>query len=219
MTSHSRRVGQVCRTAAALVLSAWPLSAHAQSPQDAARSESESGLVLSADVFCAEGKLRTASVRLHWTLAPGARAAAGAAALATATSSLDTTVYPGGFEKGLFVTLRLPRSTPARPILPVAAANAQARPPAAVRAYQIQLVQVDATRAAVAGPDGGEITAVVENLEPGMNYTWRLTIETGAGRLVSTPVTIQAPTCPADMLDEREPERAKPAPRPRRRQP
>ena len=42
--------------------------------------------------------------------------------------------------------------------------------------------------------------AVVENLEPGVNYTWRIAINTPAGRIVSRPTTCQAHVCPADLV-------------------
>jgi len=44
------------------------------------------------------------------------------------------------------------------------------------------------------------MTAVIENLEPGVNYTWRVAIETAAGRIVSAPITCEAPVCPADIV-------------------
>jgi hypothetical protein len=42
--------------------------------------------------------------------------------------------------------------------------------------------------------------AVVEDLEPGVNYTWRIAIDTASGRIVSAPATLQAMVCPADMV-------------------
>jgi hypothetical protein len=53
---------------------------------------------------------------------------------------------------------------------------------------------------------------VVEGLEPGVNYTWRIAIETESGRIVSESTTIRAVVCPADMAPEKP--AAKPVPRP-----
>ena len=45
----------------------------------------------------------------------------------------------------------------------------------------------------------------VEGLEPGLNYIWRVVIETDDGSLVSETVTCQAPVCPADIQEEVQP--------------
>jgi hypothetical protein len=198
MPSIWQRVAVRIQILVAAVLSLSATGARAQSTLDTARSESESGLILSADVFCSETKLRTANVRVQWSLSPGARSKIGPALLGAAKQSLDTTVFAGGFEKGLYVTLPVPASTPPKPVPPVALPNAPGRQ-TPLRAYQIQLIQIQPARTSPAA-DSGEFAVVIENLEPGVNYTWRLTIETPSGKLVSGPITVQAPTCPADMV-------------------
>jgi hypothetical protein len=62
------------------------------------------------------------------------------------------------------------------------------------------LIQVEQPRADAAAGTPGEMTAVVENLEPGVNYTWRIAIDAASGRIVSPSATSQARVCPADMV-------------------
>jgi len=183
-----------------VVLLMCATSASAQSTPDQASSQSESGLTLAAEVFCSDTKLRTGNVRVRWSLSPAALSTAGLASLAAATQSLDATVFAGGFEKGLYVTVPVPAATPSKPVAPVAQASVRARK-TPLRAYQIQLIEVAPPRVGAAAEESGEMSAVIENLEPGVNYTWRLNIETASGKLVSAPITVQAPTCPADMVE------------------
>jgi hypothetical protein len=196
-----KRAGTFMLILSATVVPLWPTAAVAQGTADTARSQSESGLTLSAEVFCSETKLRTANMRLQWSLSPAARSAAKLTALADAKQTLDATVYAGGFEKGLYVSLPVPSGAVLRPVAPVVApAAAQARQ-TPTRAFQIHLIEAGTARNTTAAVDSAPFTAVVEDLEPGVNYTWRLTIETPGGRVVSAPVMMQAPTCPADMVE------------------
>lgn len=174
----------------------------AQGTRDTARSQSESGLTVSAEAFCSERKLRTSNVRLRWSISPDARSTAKLASLASAKQTLDTTVYVNGFEKGVYVSLPLGGAATA-PMAPATAQAAQLRqtPP---RAFQIRLIE-SGPAAAKTARDVGEFTAVVEDLEPGVNYKWRLTVEAPSGKLVSAPVEVQAVTCPADMVKPKRP--------------
>jgi hypothetical protein len=169
-------------------------------PSDETRSQSESGVTLIAEVFCSETRLRTANVRLRWSLSPAARSAAGVESLAAASQSVDATVFAGGFEKGLYVTLAVPAATPPKPVAatPQASAQASKKP---LRAFQIQLIEVLPTPAGpLAAGVEREMGVVIEDLEPGVNYTWRLNLGTASGKLVSAPLSVLAPTCPADMV-------------------
>jgi hypothetical protein len=152
----------------------------------------EPKLVVSVEYFCSPTKLRTSNARIHWSVSSETMAAARIGTLATARQTLEATVYHEGFEKGLFVSVPVAQATPDRPLA--------ARAPEKVsklRAYQFSLIQVDQPKAAAA--TGNEMTAVVEGLEPGVDYTWRIAIETDSGRLLSAPTTTQAVICPADM--------------------
>lgn len=175
------------------------------------RSVSPQGLSLSAEVFCSETKLRTASVRVKWGLTPAASDAIKTASLASAKQTLDTTVYAQGFEKGLYASLSIPTGGVVRDAVAATVVATQATPARETpRAFQIRLVETRTASPGVSDAVNGGLEAVVEDLEPGVNYTWRLTIEAGAGKLVSSPLTIQAPVCPADMIEPKVPPKKPP---------
>lgn len=177
----------------------------AQAPSQA----TDARLTVSCEVFCSDTKLRTSNARLRWTLVDGAPTTA-LRTLANAAQSLETTIYSGGFEKGLFVTLPL---EPASADRPVAARAAPAAAALQRRAFQIQLVEVEPpTGARTAETASG---AVVEGLEPGVNYTWRIGVDTPAGRVYSPSIMCRPRVCPADMVDDPRPA-PQDAPRPRR---
>src|SRR6478672_3447526 len=189
----------------ALCLGAAANGIRAQGSSDTARSVSDSGITVVAEVFCSQIKLRTPSVRLRWGVTAAARATNNLTSLAAVKQTVDTTVYAGGFEKGLYVSLPVPAGPVQTPVAAAAAPNAPARQ-TPVRAFQIRLVEAGPPPAATAGTavpresaDANDFSVVIEDLEAGVNYTWRITIDAGAARMVSTPVTTQAPTCPADM--------------------
>ncbi|MCL4814322.1 MAG: hypothetical protein KJ061_17685 [Vicinamibacteraceae bacterium] len=172
------------------------------------RAVDESGLTITCEVFCSETKLRTANARIRWHVTrPGGPEAA---TLATAKQSLQTTVFHQGFEKNLYVTLPVGGATPGRPV--EAAGQAQAQRP--LRAFQIALIETEKPRPTEAGTT--EMGVVVENLEPGMMYTWRVVAEAAGGRLTTPTVTCEAPVCPADMADQAPPPKPQPRRRPRR---
>ena len=170
----------------------------AQPAQPAARVEP--GIALTCEHFCSDTKLRTSNARLRWTLTRAAISASNMENLAAAAQTLEVTVYKYGFDKGLMVALPLSPATPDRPVLAVAAPQAAAQVnPQQVRAFQIRLIQIEPLRSATADADA-QMGAVVENLEPGVNYTWRIAINTPAGRILSRPTTCQAHVCPADLV-------------------
>jgi hypothetical protein len=150
-------------------------------------------LTLTVEAFCSDTKLRTSDARIRWTMPSDALEAAGVRDLATARQILETTVYKNGFEKGLLVSVPVAQATPEKPIR----AQAQGRN-AAVRAFQFSLIQIEQQKAR---GDGGpmQMGALVEGLEPGVNYTWRIAIQTASGKIVSPSVTNQAMVCTADM--------------------
>lgn len=184
----------------------------AGSPQTATppapeREAAAAGLVLTCEVYCSETKLRTANARLRWRLVPGGTLdAARAGALSTAEQRLQTTVFKNGFEKDLYVSLPVSQRDAAgyENAVPSGALARQGR--GVQRAYQIRVIEVARPRSADQFAAGAEETAaVIENLEPGMNYTWRLVIEADSDNLVSPAVRCRAPICPADMVREEEP--------------
>ena len=167
----------------------------------------ESRMVVTAETFCSETKLRTTNARIRWSVPRPALAAANVAALSAARQSLEVTVYKNGLDKGQFVTLPISAATQERPVEPLAQPQAVGRPQP--RAFQIRLIEIEQPRIAQAADAPSEMGVVVENLEPGVNYTWRLAIDTPAGRIVSPPSTAQARVCPADMVPSPEVPRRK----------
>ena len=148
-------------------------------------------VVVNVEDFCSTTKLRTSNARIRWSMS-GDTAASAKVNLAAAKQSLEATVYHDGFEKGLLVSVPVTPATPDRPV----AARASAKT-SKLRAYQFSLIQLEQPKAAA--ETGTEMAAVVEGLEPGVDYTWRIVIETDSGRLVSSPTTSEAAVCPADM--------------------
>ncbi len=163
-------------------------------------TQGDARATISVEVVCSSTRLRTTNARVRWNVA--GPVVAGAAALAATRPSLELTVYDNGFAKGLSATLPIePAATPDNPIVARQAAN---RP--ALRAYQVRIIEVEQPRALAEAQGGGAaMGVVVEGLEPGMNYTWRLNLETPGGRVVSPEVTVQALVCPADMVPDTAP--------------
>jgi hypothetical protein len=170
-------------------------SALLQAPATAQASRVESGLTVTCEVFCSSTKVRTANARIRWSLTKAGLDASRVTNLAAAKQSLEATIYKNGFEKGLSITLPIAAATPLRSIEPVITQPAQAR----LRAYQIRLIEIEPPKAEVSDAAGSEMGAVVENLEPGVNYIWRIAIDTPGGRIVSAATRCQAPVCPVDV--------------------
>lgn len=158
------------------------------------------GVELVCEVFCSETELRTAIARLRWKLVPGPALDTGEAARLSSTGQqLQTTVFHRGFEKDLYVTLPLSREGQAAEAAPATARQGKGT----MRAYQLRLREVrlpDSAERFAAGEQ--EAVAEVENLEPGMRYTWRLVPEGADERSASPTVSCLAPVCPADMVQE-----------------
>ncbi len=157
----------------------------------------ESSLALTVEIFCSETKLRTTDARIRWGIPRTMLDASSAAGFAAANPRLEVTVYKNGFDKGLLVALPLSAASSNPPAVPQAA-NAQTRPQ--LRAFQIRVIEVEQPRTAQALEAGSQMGVVVENLEPGINYTFRIAMDTPAGRIASPPATKQAQVCPADFV-------------------
>ena len=182
-----------------------PQQQTAQVPTQQTQAEQgDTRLTVTCEVFCSSTKLRTVNARLRWTVATPALAEL--TARTTTRQSVEVTVYKDGFAKGLSATLPLGAASAERPIAAVVPAT---RP--ALRAYQLQIIEVERPRALESAAGGGSETGViVEGLEPGMNYTWRVAVETPDGKVVSAPVTCQALVCPADMVQGEAPPAGRP---------
>jgi hypothetical protein len=164
----------------------------AQAPPEVHRAVDDSGITITCEVFCSQTKLRTANARIRWY---PTKAGPEAASLAAAQPTLQTTIFPDGFEKNLYVTVATGPDAAER--APVAAAEAAKRQ---LRAFQFRVIQVERARTSEANtPESG---VVVEGIEPGMNYAWRVVAEAGAAAMRSPVVMCQAPVCPADIVRE-----------------
>lgn len=189
----SRRLSVFALTCLAIVTFGGETRAFAQAAQQTPRVEPH--LTITVEMFCSDTKLRTSNARIRWSMPKAALDASGLASFAGAKQSLETTVYKNGFDKGLLVFFPVSPATPDRPVVP----QAQTRQPP-VRAFQISLIEVEQPRTALSPNAAIEMGAVFEGLEPGVNYTWRIAIDTGTGRIVSPSVTSQAWVCPADLV-------------------
>jgi hypothetical protein len=189
---------------AGLALGGAPASS--QTPKETVRTESrtDEGTVITIETYCSETKLRTTNARIRWAVSPAFFRSNAASADVMSGQTIETTVYKNGFEKGLWVALPLSsQATPERPI----AARAQGQLKALnIRAFQLRVVGVEppAVRRENAGTEekamSEETGVVVENLEPGVNYLWRVALDTANGRVVSPTVKTRAPVCPADIV-------------------
>jgi hypothetical protein len=168
------------------------LTALAQPAQPPARVEP--GLTLKCEVFCSDAARRPSNARIRWTLSQAARTAANISNLAGARQTLEVTAFKDGFQQGLYATLPIAAVSSNQPVAAAAVQAAQAQ----LRAYQIRIISIDQPRTSATAAGETEMSAVVENLEPGVNYTWRIAIDTGGGRLLSATTRCKAPVCPND---------------------
>jgi len=167
----------------------------AQAAPQIERAVDESGFTITCEVFCSETKLRTSNARIRWySTKPGAQATS----LASAKQTLQATVYAQGFEKNLYVNVPIGPGAPQQ--APVAAAPDVTQRQRPLRAFQFRVLQLEQPRtSAMDTPESG---IVVEDIEPGMSYRWRIVAE-GAAASTSPVVVCKAVVCPADMVRER----------------
>ena len=180
------------------------LAAQTGTPPEGSENEGAAGIVVTCEVFCSETKLRTANARINWTLAagPGGLEALGLGDMSSGEQRLETTVFKNGFDKNLYASFKtLERGTGIQPVMESAMESGT------MRAYQLQIIEVERPAGLEALTTGGAMQTgtVIEGLEPGMNYTWRVVIETDDGQMISKTVTCQAPVCPADFREEATP--------------
>ena len=197
MLAHRLKLA-VCVAGACALAQMAELQLGAQAAPQVQRAADDAGFTITCEVFCSATKLRTGSARIRWHASRGGPVAQ--ALGGTARQAVETTVFYQGFEKNLYATL--PIGPVGARAVPAAAAAAQGRQGQPLRAFNLQIVAAE-PRAAGAPPSGepAETGIVIEGLEPGASYTWRVVID-AAGRMVSPTVTCEAPVCPADMVDE-----------------
>ena len=191
----------------AVCLAVTPLErgqALAQSTQSATTVEPK--MSVEVEPYCSETKLRTSNARIRWSLPKEALEAHRLTTLAGSRQSLEATVYKDGFEKGLMVSVPLTQASTEHPL----SALIQEKKPKQ-RAFQFSVIGFEQAKEGATAQGGAVMSAIVEGLEPGVSYTWRIAIETESGRITSEPTTSRASICPADMVPEKP--AAKPVPR------
>jgi hypothetical protein len=122
-------------------------------------------------------------IRVLWR----ARDAQAAAAELTGRR-VDLTIYPNGFEKGLYVSAPLLEK---QTFQPAAGIRTLRNPP---RALQVVIQRAPA----VAGP--GLVAFELTQVEPGMLYSIRVPAQTASGWVASSVVEVMAPICPSDEV-------------------
>jgi hypothetical protein len=174
----------------------------------AAIAQERSPVSVRCETFCSKQKLRTASARIIWRDgAPGAPLRPGAAGDTRAAPQIDVTVVKNGFAENAYATIPTTQAGAGATQGPAAATEGRPR----LRAYDLRVVGTRAPGApgpAAASEIAGsaepqETSTLIENLEPGLRYSWRLRFDTAAGAQVTVPVTCTAPICPADIKSKR----------------
>jgi hypothetical protein len=150
----------------------------------AAAGKSAMAVTATSDVWCSDVFLGKGIARLSWTKADKAASAGGEEPAMRA----EVTMYAGGFAAQKFTTLE-----PERPRVREGESPAKAL----VDAPQLQ--------------DPEAQFVVLTDLQPGVNYTWRLSVRSGDEWVPSETLRFQAPICPVDSELGAEPD----APQPR----
>ena len=166
-------------------------------------------LGLTCETYCSRTKLRTVNARIRWidpnvTLGQRPDATGG-----PVEQELQTTVFKDGFTTGRFATFPSIDASGATPTL--APPREGQQQPTQLRAFDLRIVGVICPRATgEASPDLLKLSpeqrtsaVVVEGLEPGLTYRWRIRYRNNAEWQTSDPLICTAPICPADMREER----------------
>ena len=158
------------------------------------------------EAYCSQTKLRTVNAKLTW-IGPGMPL--GPSALAdrqVEQEQIETTVFKNGFKKNLHASFStLDPDTPNAMAIPGRTGSAPMLP-----AYNLKLIGAQqpivsgaAARASIAeSPEKQERSVIVEGLEPGLTYRWRLRFRTVDGWTESQTIACEAPVCPADLQEE-----------------
>lgn len=188
-----RRAGLRARIVAVGSAAALALAAGTAVSDAAERYRGQLGLALSpertttisgvADVWCSDVRLGTAVARLSWSPEDGGEAVkAGGTPPAIRA---EVTRYPLGFERNAF-TVHEPGSQAMQSMQPASAQRGTA---------SMSKMMVDAPPLPVADAE----FVLLTDLEPGVNYTWRLAVRADEGWAPSVEaMTFQAPICPVD---------------------
>lgn len=194
----------IVSTFASVVIFPWE-SVVAQPPEG-----SEPVVSVRCEAFCSDTKARTANARLSW-IDPGVVIArAHGSARVELEQQVETTVFKNGFTNELFARFPAVEPTPAGVPRTMELPGRRSAAPIP-RAFDLRIIGATRPRATGIGaaeimrlsPQQQETSIIVEGLEPGLNYWWRIRFRTSDGEWrLSEPIRCEAPVCPADMLEE-----------------
>ena len=144
----------------------------------------ESAVELRVDTSCSITKLRTALATVSWI--PGRD-------LSPGRQRLEVTTLKYGFQNGMYSSLT--RFQPDTRFSPPQERETKA--PLLPSMVNLAVLNVKSPR-----KPGEPLSVIVEGLEAGLNYYWRVLTLTEAGQISSEVVRAQGPVCPADMVQE-----------------
>ena len=160
----------------------------------------DSALGLNCEVYCSQDKIRTAVAEISWLDLPISSDGAEAdVADVSSPKALDTTVFKDGFDREIFKSFDLEEdSDPGE-------ADALPESQPLFPAFDLQIIetkksvdtQLEPSPEADLAPAERQIK-VIEGLEAGLYYKWRLQLDNGS----CVVVTCQAPVCPADLEED-----------------
>jgi hypothetical protein len=145
----------------------------------ASPGKSAMAVTATSDVWCSDVFLGQGIARLSWSAADKAASAGGEEPAMRA----EVTMYAGGFAARKFTTLE-----PEQP------RDRQGESPAKALVDAPQLRDPEAQ------------FVVLTDLQPGVNYTWRLAVRSGDEWVPSETLRFQAPICPVDSEFGTEPD-------------
>jgi hypothetical protein len=160
--------------------------------------------VFRCEVYCSQTKLRTVNAKLIW-IGPGMPSGpAEFSGREVRTEQIETTVFKNGFKKNLYAGF--PTLEPTIDTSPEVARDVPAKLPAynlkLIGAHKPKISGVPAMELLREKPEKQETTVIIEGLEPGLRYHWRLRFKTASGWTESQTITCEAPVCPADLQEE-----------------
>lgn len=170
-------------------------------------SSAQSAPELICEVSCDKVKPRTPFAVLIWKVAE-TPVDAQALTARLATQGLEVTVYKDGFDKQKFAALPSLRRE-GRFLVRQSSAASQRRTTGLDQLVVVDITPLsepsDPARFDPSRRRAGRFSYVavrVEGLEPGLNYFWRVSSETGDRQAAGAIVRCQAPVCPADFRSD-----------------
>jgi hypothetical protein len=173
--------------------------------EEAASLARTDGYVLHCAVHCHEEKLRTGVATISWVAPQGRAGAAALSAGGAEAPKVDVTVFADGFAQGNYVTFdRFGGDTRPTPATPPTGLGGERRE---LRAFDLR-IDSSSTGASAAGTmpsgfaapsDSESVSVEIENIEPGVLYSFRLRPPASDEALI---VACEAPVCPADIREE-----------------